>query len=266
MIAAERPVGELLRQWRQHRRRSQLDVALDAGVSTRHISFVETGRSLPSRDMLLHLAEHLEVPLRDQNQLLMAAGYAPVYTQRALDDPSMRVAWEAVDLVLAGHEPYPALAVDRHWTLVTANRATDMLLTGVSPELLEPPVNVLRVSLHPQGLAPRIANLAEWRHHVLERLRQQIDLTADAALTALYEELREYPVDDVGARESASFQRYGGLVMPVRIRSDAGILSFFSTTTIFGTAIDVTLSELTIESFFPADEATARVLSRAREK
>ena len=266
MVTAERPVGELLRSWRQHRRRSQLDVALDAGVSTRHISFVETGRSLPSRDMLLHLAEHLEVPLRDQNQMLVAAGYAPVYSQRPLDDPSMRVAREAVDLVLAGHEPYPALAVDRHWTLVTANRATGLLLSGVAPELLEPPVNVLRVSLHPHGLAPRIANLAEWRHHVLERLRQQIDVTADAVLTALFEELREYPVDDVGARDPASFQRYGGLVVPVRIRSDAGILSFFSTTTIFGTAIDVTLSELTIESFFPADEATAKSLARSRQE
>ncbi len=266
MVTAERPVGELLREWRQHRRRSQLDVALDAGVSTRHISFVETGRSLPSRDMLLHLAEHLEVPLRDQNQMLIAAGYAPVYTQRPLDDPSMRVAREAVELVLAGHEPYPALAVDRHWTLVTANRATGMLLAGVAPELLEPPVNVLRISLHPQGLAPRIANLAEWRHHVLERLRQQIDVTADPVLTALFDELRKYPVDDVGVGDSASFQRYGGLVVPVRIRTEAGILSFFSTTTVFGTAIDVTLSELTIESFFPADEATARAFARAHEK
>ncbi len=255
-----------MRAWRQHRRRSQLDVALEAGVSTRHISFVETGRSLPSRDMLLHLAEHLEVPLRDQNQMLVAAGYAPVYSQRTLDDPSMRVAQDAVELVLAGHEPYPALAVDRHWTLVTANRATGLLLSGVAPELLEPPVNVLRVSLHTKGLAPRITNLAEWRHHVLERLRQQIDVTADPVLVALHEELLEYPVDDGGARNSASFQRYGGLVVPVRIRSDAGILSFFSTTTIFGTAIDVTLAELTIESFFPADEATTKALSRLQQE
>lgn len=268
MLSTNRPVGDLLREWRQHRRRSQLDVALDAGVSTRHISFVETGRSVPSREMLLHLAEHLDIPLRERNALLVSAGYAPVYSQTSLDDPSMRVVREAVDLVLAGHEPYPALAVDRHWTLVTANRATGILLTGIAPELLEPPVNVLRVSLHPSGLAPRIVNLAEWRHHVLERLRHEIDATADPELATLFEELRGLPGDDSGASASAtaSFQRYGGLVVPVRVQSDAGVLSFFSTTTIFGTAMDVTLSELTIESFYPADEATARALTQTQAK
>jgi transcriptional regulator with XRE-family HTH domain len=264
MLSTNRPVGDLLRDWRQHRRRSQLDVALDAGVSTRHISFVETGRSQPSREMLLHLAEHLDIPLRERNTLLVSAGYAPVYSQTSLDDPSMQVVREAVDLVLAGHEPYPALAVDRHWTLMTANRATGMLLSGIAEELLQPPVNVLRVSLHPDGLAPRIVNLAEWRHHVLERLRQQIDATADPVLAALFDELRGYPGVDDHASDGAiaSFQRYGGLVVPVRIRSDGGILSFFSTTTVFGTATDVTLAELTIESFFPADEATAEALRR----
>src|SRR5918998_83647 len=160
-------VGELLRDWRQRRRRSRLDLALEAEVSARHLSFVETGRSKPSREMLLHLAEHLEVPLRERNILLVAAGYAPVFPERSLDDPALQAARKAVDLVLAGHAPYPALAIDRHWTLVAANNAIPSLLVGADPMLLQPPVNVLRVSLHPAGLAPRIANFGEWRAHIL---------------------------------------------------------------------------------------------------
>ncbi|HZG66693.1 MAG TPA: helix-turn-helix domain-containing protein, partial [Herpetosiphonaceae bacterium] len=161
------PVGNLLRGWRQRRRMSQLDFACAAGISTRHLSFVETGRSLPSRDMLLHLAEHLEIPLRERNILLIAAGYAPVFPERRLDDPALEAARKAIDLVLAGHAPYPALAIDRHWTLIASNDAVPPLLGGVDPSLLQPPVNVLRLSLHPAGLAPRIANLPEWRAHVL---------------------------------------------------------------------------------------------------
>ncbi len=259
MLNVDRPVGELLRGWRQHRRLSQLDLALNADVSARHISFLETGRSLPSREMLLHLAEQLDLPLRDRNTLLVAAGYAPVYSKTPLDDPAMRAAREAIDLVLAGHEPYPALAIDRHWTLVTANGAIATLLVGVAPDLLEPPVNVLRLSLHPTGLAPRIANLAEWREHVLTRLQHQIEITADPVLAALHDELRDYPLPE-GVDDHSGAPRHTALVVPLRIETEHGLLSFISTTTIFGTAVDVTLDELAIESFFPADTATAEAL------
>src|SRR5499426_4537715 len=176
------PVGNLLRKWRERRRLSQLDLACEAEISTRHLSFLETGRSLPSREMVLRLAEQLEVPLRERNVLLIAAGYAPAFPERPLGDPALQSARKAVDLVLAGHEPYPALAIDRHWTLVAANGAVNRLLAGVAAELLAPPINVLRLSLHPDGLAPRIANLAEWRQHLLERLRRQVDVSADPVL------------------------------------------------------------------------------------
>lgn len=267
--AARQPIGALLREWRQRRRLSQLDLACEADVSARHLSFVETGRSLPSRPMLLHLAERLEVPLRDRNALLVAAGYAPVYPETSLDDPALRAAREAVDLVLTGHEPYPAVAVDRHWTLVAANRAVGPLLAGVAPELLRPPANVLRLSLHPAGLAPRIANLVQWRGHLLARLRRQVEITADPVLAALDEELRGYPVADGGAAGSdtaAEERDYGEVVVPLRLRTDRGLLAFFSTVTTFGTAIDITLAELAIESFFPADPATAEALRRRAEE
>ena len=172
-------VGEHLREWRLRRRLSQLDLALEADISTRHLSFLETGRAQPSRDMLLHLAEQLDVPLRERNVLLAAAGYAPVFRERSLEDPALAAARAAIDLVLAGHEPFPAIAVDRHWRLVSANKAVGLLLAGVDQDLLRQPVNVLRVALHPNGLAPRTVNLAEWRAHLLARLRRQIELTAD---------------------------------------------------------------------------------------
>src|SRR5262252_3328197 len=187
------PVGNLLRKWRERRRLSQLDLACEAEISTRHLSFLETGRSLPSREMVLRLAEYLDVPLRERNALLVAAGYAPAFPERPLDDPALQSARQAVDLVLAGHEPYPALAIDRHWQLVTANAALQRLLAGAAPKLLNPPINVLRLSLHPDGLAPRIANLAEWRQHLLERLRRQIDVSADPVLSDLNPELSAYP-------------------------------------------------------------------------
>ena len=186
-------VGPLLRDWRQRRRRSQLDLALDAGVSARHVSFVETGRSRPSAEMVLQLAEQLEVPLRDRNQLLLAAGYAPLYGERPLDDPDMTPVREALELVLRGHEPYPAAVVDRWWEMVAANSAIALLTEGVAPELLAPPANVMRVALHPDGMAPRIVNFAEWRAHLLERLRHQVSVTGDAALAALYDEVSGYP-------------------------------------------------------------------------
>jgi len=262
-IAQPQSVGNLLREWRQRRRMSQLELACEAEISTRHLSFVETGRSRPSREMLLRLAERLEVPLRERNLLLLAAGYAPLFPERALADPALEAARKAVDLVLAGHQPYPALAIDRRWTLVASNNAVPRLLAGVDPALLTPPVNVLRLSLHPAGLAPRIANFTEWRAHLLARLRRDIDISADPVLIALLDELRSYPSAGSGASTaSAGEPELAGVVVPFRLTTEGGILSFFSTTTIFGTPLDVTLSELALESFFPADAETAERLLR----
>jgi len=246
---------------------SQLDLACEADISTRHLSFVETGRAQPSRDMILHLAERLEVPLRERNTLLVAAGYAPVYPERPLADPSLSAARKAVDLVLAGHEPFPALAIDHHWTLVASNNAVAPLLAGAGPALLRPPVNVLRLTLHPAGLAPQIANLRQWRSHLLTRLQRQIDITADRLLLELMNELRDYPMPAVDATaEDASEEDYAGIIVPLRLITDAGVLAFFSTTTVFGTPVDITLSELAIESFFPADADTAAILGRLAER
>jgi transcriptional regulator with XRE-family HTH domain len=255
------PVGTLLRDWRRRRRLSQLDLALEAGVSARHLSFVETGRSKPSAQMVLHLADQLEVPLRDRNGLLLAAGYAPEYRRRALDEPEMAPVREALDLVLRGHEPYPAVVIDRAWNMVAGNASVAVLTAGVAPELLEPPVNVLRAGLHPDGMAPRIANLGEWRAHLLEQLERQVALTGDEGLAALYAELEGYPApaDDGEARAGLA-----DIVVPLRLRrDDGGELTFFSTVATFGTAVDITVAELAIESFFPADAATAEALRRA---
>jgi transcriptional regulator with XRE-family HTH domain len=259
-----RPIGELLREWRERRRLSQLALALDAEVSARHVSFLETGRARPSREMLLRLMERREIPLRERNGLLLAAGFAPLYPERGLDDPALATARAAIARVLAGHEPFPALAVDRYWTLVAANRAVSLLLTGVQPDLLRPPVNVLRVSLHPDGLAPRIANLAEWRAHILARLRRQVALTADTALADLLEELQTYPIaDETSGRDD--LPGAAAVAVPLRLRTDHGLLAFLSTTMVFGTPVDVTLSELAIEAFFPADATTAELLPRLLE-
>jgi len=260
-------VGNLLREWRQRRRMSQLELACEAEISTRHLSFLETGRSQPSREMLLHLAEQLAIPLRERNVLLTTAGYAAVFAERPLGDPALQAARKAIDLVLVGHEPYPALAIDRHWTLVTSNRAVAPLLSGVDAALLTPPVNVLRLSLHPAGLAPRIANLAEWRSHLFERLHRQIDSTADPVLRELMQELRAYPVSKGGAAgKAAEGGDYAGIVVPLQLSTPEGLLSFLSTTTLFGTPVEITLSELAIESFFPADIATANALTRLLAK
>jgi transcriptional regulator with XRE-family HTH domain len=257
--ASTRPLGDHLRAWRQRRRMSQLDLALEAEISQKHLSFVESGRSVPSRDMVLNLAERLGVPLRERNVLLLAAGYAPVFPERSLDDPQMRAARAAVEMVLKGHEPYPALAVDRRWIMLAANAAVAPLLAGVEEtSLLEPPVNVLRLSLHPRGLAPGIVNLAEWRAHLLDRLRRQIELTGDPELARLLSELETYPVGEA----QATAHDYAGVAVPLRLSTPAGVLSFISTVTVFGTPVDVTLSELAVEAFFPADEATARALAR----
>jgi transcriptional regulator with XRE-family HTH domain len=258
---APRPFGDYLRHWRQHRRLSQLDLAARADVSARHLSFVETGRSLPSREMVLRLASRLEVPLRERNALLVAAGYAPMYRERPLDHPDLAPARRAVDIILKSHEPYPALAVDRHWNLVAANSMVPHLLAGADAALLEERVNVLRLSLHPRGLAPRIVNLAQWRSHLFERLGQQIQATGDSELVALLEELRAYPAPpDSGAVHLPG--EHLGVAMPFQFRTTAGVLSFISTTTIFGTPVDVTLQELALETFFPADAETAEALRR----
>jgi transcriptional regulator with XRE-family HTH domain len=255
-----RSVGDLLREWRQHRRYSQLALAYDAEISPKHLSFVESGRSQPSRDMVLRLAERLEVPLRERNALLLAAGFAPVFKERALEHPDLANVRRAIDLVLAGHEPYPALAIDRHWTLVAANNAVAPLLAGAAPELLQPPMNVLRLSLHPEGLAPRIANLAQWRSHLFVRLRQQIDFSADQTLMDLLEELRRYPALSSEGESNPNDDATAHVVVPLKLVTERGVLAFISTTMIFGTPVDVTSSELAIESFFPADAATAEAL------
>jgi transcriptional regulator with XRE-family HTH domain len=258
--ATPEPFGARLRTWRQHRHLSQLDLADAADVSTRHVSFLETGRTNPSRDMVLRLCERLGVPLRERNALLTAAGYAPMYRERPLDDPAMAAARAAVELVLKGHEPCPAIALDRHWNVVATNRAAQALLASlVSPEQLADPINVFRLSLHPQGLAPRIVNLAQWRAHLFARLHQQIQATADPLLVQLQAELLQYPAPS-DTEQTPLPGELLGVVMPFCIQTPQGQLSLISTTTIFGTPVDVTLQELAVESFFPADDFTAQVL------
>ncbi len=262
--SARSPFGDHLRHWRQHRRLSQQGLALEAEISTRHLSYVETGRAQPSREMVLRLVERLGVPLRERNALLVAAGYAPMYQARPLDHPDLAAARQAVDLVLKGHEPNPALAVDRHWNLVAANAIVPLLLAGVAPWLLEPPVNVLRLSLHPEGLGPRLANAAHWRAHLLHRLQQQIAATSDAQLQALHDEIAAYPFkeDEADAHGATPASH---IAVPFALDTDHGRLNFISTITIFGTPVDVTLQELAVESFFPADAQTQEVLGRLKQ-
>jgi len=257
------PIGEHLREWRQRRRMSQLDLALEAEISARHLSFLETGRSTPSREMILHLAEQLEVPPRERNVLLVSAGYAPMFPERGLDDPALAAARAAIDQVLEGHKPFPAFAIDRRWNIVASNAALPQMYEGVAPHLLAAPMNGLRLSLHPEGLAPRIVNLAEWRAHLLARVRQQVDLTAAPALVELQAELASYPAPRAATHHPAAF-RDPGVIVPFVIRVGEATLSFFSTTMVFGTPVDITLSELAVESFFPADaETAARVRAMA---
>ena len=261
MAEPKRAVGALLRDWRQRRRWSQLELACEAGVSTKHLSFLETGRSQPSREMVLRLAEQLEVPLRERNALLLAAGYAPVFAERSLEAPALQAARRTVDLVLKGHEPCPAIAIDRHWNLLASNAAVGVLLEGVAPALLAPPANVLRVSLHPEGLAPRIVNLAQWRAHLLARLRHQAEASGDDALGVLHAELAGYPVRGAAAAHEPA--PHGSIAVPFELATDDGVLSFLGTTTVFGTPLEITLAELALETFFPADAATADFLQRA---
>jgi transcriptional regulator with XRE-family HTH domain len=250
--------GPLLRHWRERRRLSQLELSNQAEVSTRHLSFVETGRSAPSRDMLLHLADHLDMPLRERNALLLAAGFAPVFPESDFSAPQLAAVRRAVQQVLLAHEPFPAAVVDRYWNLLEGNRSVVLFTAGAAPHLLEPPVNVLRLSLAPGGIAPHIVNLGEWRAHLLGRLRRQVDFSGDAVLAALLEELRGYPCDQ--PEPEIEMPGPGDVVVPLRIRSGARELAFFSTVSTFGTPLDVTVAELVIESFFPADAATAAAL------
>jgi len=261
-MSEQAAVGTLLRDWRTRRRMSQLDLASDAGISSRHLSFVETGRSRPSREMVLHLADHLDVPLRARNSLLIAAGYAPTYHATDLDAPELQSVRTAIERVLVGHEPYPAILVDRRWELVAANRAVAVLIDGVAPELLEPPVNVLRASLHPNGLAQRIVNLAEWAENIIGGLRRQIAVTGDEDLRALEIELSEYAAAQ-GAAPPPPNEGPGAVAIPLRLRADDGELAFITTIATFGTALDVTLAELAIEAFLPADATTAAALFAA---
>jgi transcriptional regulator with XRE-family HTH domain len=255
-------IGPLLKEWRRKRGLSQQDFALKAEVSSRHLSYVETGRSVPSRELVLHLAELLDVPLRERNGLLLAAGYAPVFSSRTLEDASSGMPYlrRAVARLLTSHEPYPALVKDRYWNVIERNRSMEMLTQGVDPELLEQPVNALRMALHPRGLAPRIINLAEWSGHLLRRLDHQLLVTGDAALGALAEEVRSYPGVAHSGIDAGGEER---VVVPLQLRGDVVDLSLLNMVATFGTAVDVTAEELVIESFYPADEVTAQVLATA---
>ncbi len=252
-------VGALLKEWRTRRRLSQLDLANAAGISARHLSFVETGRSRPSREMVLHLAEHLDVPLRERNALLMAAGFAPTYHATDLDAPEMEPVRIAIQRVLTGHEPYPAILVDRRWQLVAANSSAAVLVDGVAPELLEPPCNVLRASLHPNGLAPRIENLPEWTDHIVGGLLRQVAVTGDEELQELAAELTGYAAA-LGAPVRPPTEAPRPIATTLRLRTAEGVLSFVTMIATFGTALDITLAELALETFLPADAATMAAL------
>jgi transcriptional regulator with XRE-family HTH domain len=255
---APAPVGRLLRDWRERRRLTQLDLASRAQVSARHLSFVETGRSRPTSEMIIRLAEYLDVPLRERNVLLLSGGYAPAYSANGLADPPMAAVNEAIEHVLRAHEPFPAMVIDARWEMVAANDAVPPLTEGAAASLLEPPVNVLRLSLHPEGMAPRIVNLPEWRVHLLDRLQRDIELTADPVLIELRAELAAYPCPPPASRPDTR-----AILVPMLLRVRDEVLSLLSTTTVFGTPRDVTLSELAIESFYPADARTGAFL-RAR--
>ncbi|MBQ0911306.1 helix-turn-helix domain-containing protein [Streptomyces sp. RM99] len=252
-------VGPLLRAWRERRRVSQLELALRADSSARHISFIETGRSRPSEEMVLRLAEHLDVPVRERNALLLAAGYAPHYPETPLDDPALDALREGMERLIRGYEPYPALVVDATYRVLAANRGILMLLGGLPEHLLQPPVNAMRLTLHPEGLAPRIRNLREWRGHLLEQMRRQIALHRSEPLRALYEEVAAYPVPESGAGEEPA-EPVPYFALPMQIEHEGRTLSFISSISTFNTPMDVTVAELAIETLLPADPATVKYL------
>ncbi|WP_380284946.1 helix-turn-helix domain-containing protein [Kitasatospora purpeofusca] len=262
--AAGTGVGVLLRGWRERRRLSQLQLALRADSSARHISFIENGRARPSQEMVLRLAEHLDVPVRERNALLLAAGYAPHYPERRLDDPAMTALRSGMERLLASHDPYPALVVDGTFHVLAANRALALLLSGVAPHLLEPPLNAMRITLHPEGIAPRILNLRQWRRHLLERMGQQVGLVRSQPLRALLEEVRAYPEPPGAAADGAEdITELFPFALPLRIAHEGRVLSFLSTIATFNTPMDVTVSELAMETFLPADPETAAYLQAA---
>ncbi|MEW1640680.1 helix-turn-helix transcriptional regulator [Streptomyces sp. NPDC091219] len=253
-------VGPLLRAWRERRRLSQLELASRADSSARHISFVETGRSRPSEEMVLRLAEQLDVPVRERNSLLLAAGYAPRYPETPLDDPALGALREGLERLIQGYEPFPALVVDATYTVVAANRGIALLLDGVPESLLEPPLNAMRLTLHPRGMAPRIRNLGEWRGHLLTQMERQIALHRSEPLRALYEEVAAYPVPEAAGAGDRPDDSVPHFALPLRIEHDGRVLSFVSSISTFNTPMDVTVSELAIETFLPADPATAKYL------
>jgi transcriptional regulator with XRE-family HTH domain len=264
-VRSQLEIGSLLRQWRERRRITQLELALDAGISARHLSFVETGRSQPGRDLLLRILEQLSVPFREQNRLLLAAGHAPAYPDRSLDDPDLAPVRDALDLILSGHEPYPAVAVDRAWNMVAANRAMFALteMVEIDPELLEPPINVIRIGLHPRGLGPLFVNLGNWHAHWIKRLEHQLAATGDEQLAGLIEEIAGYPAPEC---EVASELPTDEMLGPVRVRTaDGGELAFFGMFASFDTPFEVTTSELAVELLFPADRTTAETLHERGE-
>jgi transcriptional regulator with XRE-family HTH domain len=264
---APRGVGDSLREWRQRRRLTQLELSNATGISARHLSFIETGRSQPSRAMISRLAEYLQVPLRQRNELLTAAGYAAVYPMRALADPALASARQTVELLLKAHEPYPAFAIDRHWMMVASNEGFRPFIGDIDLSQFPRPFNVLRFTLHPRGLGPRIINHWQWRAHVYANLQRQIELSADSVLSALLEELRGYPLPaGVVPSDSAEVNPTGSFAVPFQLQTEYGALSFFSTTTTFGTPLEITLSEFSLECFYPVDAASAAILHRASGK
>jgi transcriptional regulator with XRE-family HTH domain len=264
MSLAPRRFGYSLREWRQRRRLTQLELSNATGISARHLSFIETGRSQPSRAMILRLAEHLQVPLRDRNELLTTAGFAAVYPMRALTDPALAPALQTVEILLKAHQPYPAFAVDRHWMMVASNEGFRPFVKGIDLSRFPRPFNVLRFTLHPQGLGPRIINHWQWRAHVYANLQRQIELSDDPVLVALLDELRGYPLPDgVVASDAVNAPAMEGFAVPFQLQTEYGPLSFFSTTTIFGTPLEVTLAEFSLECFYPADAASVAILHRA---
>ena len=260
-VSSQPHVGTLLRELRERRRMTQLELALDAGISTRHLSFVETGRSKPGRELLLRVTDQLGVPFRERNQLLLAAGHAPAFPERSLQDSELAPVREALDLILTGHEPYPAVVLDRYWNIVATNSAIEAVGAWVDPALREPPANAMRVGLHPRGLAPWIANLGEVRAYFVSRLERQVAMTGDTQLAALLEEVAAYPAPEY-ERDPAADAAAGHILTPLmRLHApDGRQLSFFATVATFGTAAEVTTSELSIELGFPADAATAEAL------
>ena len=260
---AARPFGGLLREWRVRRRMSQLELANDAEISTKHLSFLETGRARPSRQMLLRLAACLDVPLRGRNGLLQSVGFPPIFEERVFTAPALGVVRRNVEAMLSAYDPDPAVAVDRHWAVVAANRAATHLVDGTEPALLRQPANMLRLLLHPAGMAPRIVNLGQWRAHIIARLRRQIESNGDPVLMDLLEEIRAYPgVRTFGS--SAAEEERDSIAIPLRIATMDGVLSFHQMTTVFTASIDITLSELSIETFLPANAQTASAMRQAR--